>query len=200
MSNKKTGRVAELARALGANEAWAGSVLGRLCVDVDADGWFDFEEARQAIDRAARFQGNAAIQSSVVSAEMGPTEETCRLWLKSHFEQNGLEVVGRAKRRGSRMTLRKPDGTEFFILTYVALRTKSNGQIGFTINYMDDPGLDWIGFIAKPWGKAYLRRRKEILERMRIEPGKEPKTANITFSPKADNYLLENRIQELIEA
>jgi len=201
MEERKKISVAELAALLGASEAWAGAILNGFKISIDTEGKFDLKEAQSALEKASKIVSSTSMldESKFIASEMGPTEETCRLFFISQLEQEGLRLEGRKLRRGSLLRFVRPDDTDFRILSYVALRPKANNQISFTVNHMDDPGLDWIAFIAKPFGRVFLRRRKEILERMRIKPGEKPKSANVTFSPNTTSDLLEHRVKELLK-
>ncbi len=196
MPNRSLGKVADLAAALKTSDVWAAALLGRADVTVDEQGQFDASEARTKLDQALRRRVQPELENRFTSAEMGSTPESARQWFIGQLEQHGLVIVGRAMKRGMRITVRRPNGSEFRILTYVALKEKSNGQIGFVINYMNDEGLDWIAFIAKPLGEAFLRRRKEILSKMR--PKDATSKAAITFSPGTTTDLLKDRIDELV--
>lgn len=195
---EKRGSVEELAQALATTPVRMASILGRLGIEVDEDGRFDAAAALVAIESVSKVSPLADVSKFLAAAEMGADEESCRRFLKANLELNGLAVVGRAKRRGARMTVRRRDGSEFYLMTYVALLEKANGQIGFTVNYMADPHLDWIALIAKPWGRMFLKRRTEILSSMRIQPGDEPKTANVTLSRSTATDLFEDRVAELL--
>ena len=73
---------------------------------------------------------------------------------------------------------------------------KARGADDPSQNHLNDEALDWIALVAKPFGKAFLRRRHEILQFPR---GATVKFANLTFSKGADHFLFENRIGELNE-
>lgn len=196
--NPLPGRVSGLAVVLEASEAWVGSMLARIGVEVELDGRFDTAAAQAALHRLA--SASPSDVGGYVGAEMGPSEESCRSWLIAKLAEHSVENKGRAGRRGARMTLLLPNGRQIRILTYVALRPKPSGQVGFTVNKLDDPGLDWIAFIAKPFGKAYLRRKTEILEGREKPDVGPPRTASLTFSAGSDADLLERRIDDMLRA
>jgi hypothetical protein len=194
----KPASLAELATLFARDERWAAWILGGLGVPLDPDGTFDATVANNALERAIQRLSSARSLPRpdwVTVAEMGTTEESCRQWFISQLERHGMEVTGRSLRRGARMTVRLPGGKQTTLLTYVALTTKPSGQVGFTASYLDDPHVDWFVFIAKDFGKAYLRRKHEIIERLRTK--KKVRTAAVTFSEGSDADLLEHRLPEL---
>ncbi|HOX57849.1 MAG TPA: hypothetical protein PLC99_13260 [Verrucomicrobiota bacterium] len=186
-------KIKALAFALDANEAWVGALLTKLRVEVDPLGDFDSKAVRVALEQMIRTQPDSSLPNQVF-AEMGPSEESCRQWLIEQFRQHGLQLEGRAFRNGARMTLKRQDGSTLRVMTYVALKARASGQVGFSVNRLDDEGLDWVALVAKPFGKVYLRRRREILESFRGEIGR---TACLTFSAGSDANLLQYRIREL---
>lgn len=189
-----------LGAAFGRDPAWAAWLVGFLGLPLGQNGSYDADSLGSRLElRLGMLAPDGAAPAAV--AEMGPTPETVRLWLKAQFEQHGLALVGRALRHAARMTLRRQrDGSELRVMTYTIMSIKRSGQATATINYLDDEGLDWIAVAVKPWGKAYLRRKGEIIARLRPRRGgKTPTTAAITFSPKSDADLFEHRIAELVE-
>ena len=200
---EKRPHVAELAQILGKSEPWATAILGRIGVMPDDDGTFDPSQAAIALqhvlfdDPLRRREGTKP--DWLTKAEMGATEHTCRDWLIDQFRDYGLEVDGRALRSGAQMTLRRPDGSEVQVVTYVTLKPKPSGQVGFTVNHLSNREYDWFAFVAKPLGKAYLKRRKEILASSRRRKADDLNRTSITVSAGTTDDLFENRIRELVE-
>ena len=195
--------VADLGRLLNRDEHWAAAILGRVGVIPDEDGTFDAAEAaealQQALFNAPPKEPSAERPDWLTAAEMGSNEDSCREWLISRLKEYGLDVVGRALRSGARMTLRRPDGSRVQIVTYVAMKEKPSGQIGFTVNHLANESYDWFAFVAKPLGKAFLRRRTEILASLKKRNPDEVTRASITMSAGTEDDLFENRIRELVE-
>jgi len=184
----------KLGAILGREGNWASAILGKLGVLPNADGTFDKEMAARALERLL-FQS----PQPGPSRRVGSSDRICRESLEADFERHGLKVVGHALRRGTRVTLQRPDGTEFYVLVYVALRTTSTGQVGFTVNHLHIEDYQWFAFIAEPFDKVYLRRREEIISRVRSKTtSEEVKKANVTFSAGTDSDLFENRVKELV--
>ena len=194
MENEPT-EIAQLGAILGRETNWASAILGKLGVLPKADGTFDKEQAAQALERLL-FQSPQLASARPV----GSNDRACRENLEANFERHGLKVVGHALRRGTRVTLERPDGTELYVLVYVALRTTKTGQVGFTVNHLHIEDYQWFAFIAEPFNEVFLRRREEILSRLRSKnTSGEVKKANVTFSISTDADLFENRIDELLE-
>lgn len=187
-----------LASALRANLAWTGAFLERLGVAVGLDGRFDAAAACRALDAAARLYEERGGGDSLAGAEMGPSEESCRAWLVAQLAEYGVKVVGRGLRCAARFTLELQDGRTVRALTYVSLRSKASGQCGFTAGHLTDEDIEWYLFIAKPLGRVFLRRRIEVLSRLRLQPGQAPPSAAaVTFS-RSSADVLEARVGELL--
>ena len=191
----KTTDLKVLADAFGKDENWASAILGKLGVLPDETGSFDKRKAAHAVEYLL-FHSSPAAPSGNVSA----SDRSCRERLEDRFEQHGLEVVGHALKKGTRVTLRRPDGTEVYVLVYVTLGKTTSGQASFTVNHLHVENYKWFAFVAEPFNKVYLRRREEILSRLRNRKLREEvRTANVTFSSGSDVDLFDNRIQELVE-
>lgn len=199
--------VRTLAETLDADPIWLGSVLGRV-MEITNKAEIDPAEVCAFLDKATRAASAPSDLSSLppgvvetltTISEMGPDENSCREWLVRQFKKHGLEVIGRGGGASApRFTLRRSDGKEMWVVTHVALRPKEKtNQVGFTVSGLDLPELSWFVFISRPWGRAYLRLKKEILGVQRTTK-KDLKTAFLTFSPGTEDHLLERRIEELI--
>lgn len=200
---KKDPHISDLAQIFGKSEPWTTAILGRMGVMPEDDGTFDATQAADALQQVlfdAPLREMATVKPDwLTAAEMGATEDSCREWLIAQFKEYGLEVVGRALRSGARMTLLRPSGSEVQVITYVALKAKPSGQIGFTVNHLANEEYDWFVFVAKPLGKAYFRRRKEILASSKRRKPDELTRTSITISAGTLDDLFENRIRELVE-
>ena len=197
-----------LSDALDAAPAWLGNVLARLKVDVDDTGFYDPQAVRQALDSASRMV-MAAGDSSALSpeitntlltvTEMGADQEGCVAWLKKQFSEHGLKVIGRGGTRNLvTFTLERADGEQMKVSVHAALRLKEKtGQVGFSVSGLEYDDLRWFAFVAKPWGRAYLRNRDDIKKTIRSDK-RDLKTAFLTFSPGVNDDLFEKRIDELV--
>ena len=201
MSRKKTGKVLvkALADILQADIAWTGGMLSRLGAKVDPDGSVDIARVRKALERLTQAHGNSEKINALVRAEMGTTQESCRLWLIKQFEKNGFKLLHREESRSFHFLLKRPDGELRRIISFVSLRTKTNpNQVGFTAApgpYRDD---DFFAFIAQPFGKAYLKSRKDMKDRWQEKNHTGPLgRISLTFSVGVDTDLFENRIADV---
>lgn len=206
MDHPTTRSAQELAAFFGQPDSFGFLVLGALGVQPEANDQFEVELAASAMKR--RLLGATAAPapppSWLAAAQMGPDEESCRRLLQAVLEQHGMQVVGHGMRNGMRMTLRHPeDDRTLRILTYVALNDRPDThQVGFAVNHLDaDEGDFWVVLIAKPLGRIFLRRKSEILERVRRRrKGRTPATATVTVSPGTTTNLLVDRLREFLNA
>lgn len=199
--------VTTLADALDADPAWLGNVLARLKVDINDKGFYDPKAVRQALDSASRLvmAGDSSVlppgitDTLLTITEMGADAESCLAWLKGQFIKHGLKVIGRGGMRNLvTFTLERADGKHMKVSVHAALRLKEKtGQIGFSVSGFEYEDLTWFAFVARPWGRAYLRKREDIKKTIRSDK-RDLKTAFLTFSPGVTDDLFDKRIGELI--
>ncbi len=199
-TKKHVGHISELVKPFNApSEIWAVKILDRMGVGVSDDGEFDKDEAREALEkvsaRSMEEQSELGADAPFLrAAQMGNTKATVQDWLRGHFAQHGLKVIGSSR---SRMTLQDQGGQKMWINTYVSMTDKSNGRkAGFSVSGINFSELPWFAFVVQPWGEVYLRRREEIIENLgkkAVEEG----AAFVTISRGRVDDLFENRIEEM---
>ena len=199
-TTKQKSNIATLAKALKAtSEYWVVKILDRMGVEVADDGTFDTSEARNALETfSARSDvpaGDSRLSASDMRiAQMGNSKASVQEWLRGHFGQHDLKVIGGYR---SRMTLQRNDDSETWINTYISMTDKSDGRkAGFSVSGINLPELPWFAFVVQPWGEVYLRRREEIVENLGKKTRKEG-AAFVTISRGRIDDLFGNRIDEM---
>ena len=209
--------VAPLARAIGADAAWTGALLERLGVKVRANGAFDDDHLRRVLDAWAPKRGGAGKVDVVARETMGADQEQCRQFLIRELQGYGMKLLHREEARGARMTFELPNGKNIWVLTFVALKAKSNpGQVGFMATpkqpdksaeqwkFTAEPGrlgdaYEWYCFIARPFGKIYALSCSDMHEVWRRRGNTSSLgRMGLTFSQGVDTLLLSNRIDEML--
>jgi hypothetical protein len=196
-----------VAEATGTDAVWLSNVFGRLSISVDATtrrfASVDFERALEEAAQMASQGGPHALLSDaekdqlVVIAQMGQTPDTLRNWLRERFSTVGLRVASQGGRDYALYTLEKEIDRESYQLkvqTHSALKAKpQSGQISFSVAGIKDKDVPWHVFACRPWGRAFLRSRKEIESAMREKKD----IASITFSAGSSRDLFEDRLADL---
>ena len=194
-------QVTELALSLDADPAWTGGLLIDLGIPVDSRGRYPAQRLRRLLDGIRSASPAHDLVNEPVKRLMGNTEESCRRWLTDELSTHGIKVIHREEHRNSRFTVKLPNGSKMLIATYVALKTKAHpGQVGFRAG----PGkrgdvYDWYLFLAWPFGRVYVRSRKEMHSRWNKNHTGPMGHMSVTFSAGQTADLLENRIVELVE-
>ena len=161
----------------------------------------DLEDRDEEREKELERKREQLAEARAMGDEYPPTLKAHRLRLRKRFEDAELRYLGSRFRNGALMIFERPDGEEVRVLTYVVNKRNRFGVCSFTVGHLNDPGIDWVTFIAWPLRSTFLKRMSEITTRFSTEDRDQiPSQVNITFregSPDDDRFGY--RVWELVE-